>query len=494
MRARVQRGLVWKGVSSATLQGSRLVVGLLLAHLLTPHDYGVAGMAIVFASLVFVFSDLSFGAALVQRRELTEDDRSTVFWTSAAVGLVLTLCGIALSGPLASFYDEPQVRPLFAVMSLSFLVTSVASTQTALLTREMNFRALELRQIACAVVSAGVGITLAAMGYGPWAIIAQQVVSAFVSTTLLWFSSPWRPRLAYSFASLRSLGGYSWNVFGARLLFYLNRNADNLLVGRFLGAAALGAYSVAYNVMLLPFSQVSVPVQDVLFPAFSRLQDDRRTLASTWLRANRVIAAVTVPALVGLIVVAPDFVHVVLGERWHRATPVIQILAWVGLLQSLQGLNGSVLRAVDRTNLLFRYSLVVVTASLIAFVLGLHWGIVGVAAAYALSSTLVEPYYTWLTARSVDVSLRRFVGSLAGVAQASAVMLVAVTAVSLALTHLGISPAIRLLTVVFVGFVVYVPCCHWRTPELLEEFRRIRRARAARGVANLRPVAASDSR
>ena len=387
MRARVQRGLVWKGVSSATLQGSRLVVGLLLAHLLTPHDYGVAGMAIVFASLVFVFSDLSFGAALVQRRELTEDDRSTVFWTSAAVGLVLTLCGIALSGPLASFYDEPQVRPLFAVMSLSFLVTSVASTQTALLTREMNFRALELRQIACAVVSAGVGITLAAMGYGPWAIIAQQVVSAFVSTTLLWFSSPWRPRLAYSFASLRSLGGYSWNVFGARLLFYLNRNADNLLVGRFLGAAALGAYSVAYNVMLLPFSQVSVPVQDVLFPAFSRLQDDRRTLASTWLRANRVIAAVTVPALVGLIVVAPDFVHVVLGERWHRATPVIQILAWVGLLQSLQGLNGSVLRAVDRTNLLFRYSLVVVTASLIAFVLGLHWGIVGVAAAYALSST-----------------------------------------------------------------------------------------------------------
>ena len=160
-----------------------------------------------------------------------------------------------------------------------FVVASLGATQTALLTREMAFRALELRPMAGRPVGAAVGIALAA-GAGAWAIIAQQLTIVVVWTILIWRPRRWRPRFTFSMASLRDLGGFSGNVFGQRLVYYVHRNADNLLIGRFLGASALGVYALAYNVMLQPMSRIAGPVQEVLFPAFSRMQDDRERMAA----------------------------------------------------------------------------------------------------------------------------------------------------------------------------------------------------------------------
>ena len=265
-------------------------------------------------------------------------------------------------------------------------------------------------------------------------------------------------------------------MLGSRLLFYGNRNIDNLLIGRFLGPAALGAYAVSYNIMLAPLSQISLPLQDVLFPAMSRMQDDHERITRTWLRANRLVGALTIPGMLGLIVVAPEFVGIVLGPKWDAAVPVLQILAWVGLLQSLQGLNGTVLRAVDRTGTLLRYSFVVLVVSTISFVAGLPFGVVGVAAAYAISSTLVEPYYTWLTARSVSASLWTVARAFSGVVQAAVAMLAAVLAVRfLLLDGSGLPDGLRLLAMIATGVVVYLPCLAWRAPEVVAELRELRR-------------------
>jgi O-antigen/teichoic acid export membrane protein len=489
LRARVLNGLAWKFVSQLVLQGSRVVVAVVLARLLAPHDYGLAGMALVFATLVLVFSDLALGAALVQRRELSEADRSTVFWTGLGAGLAFTLIGVAISGPVADFYGQPEVQPLFAALSLSFVVTSLGTTQSALLTRELRFRSLELRMMAGTLAGAVVGIVAAARGYGAWAVIAQQLTLATVSTLLLWLVCPWRPRLTFSRASLRDLGGFSGNVFGQRLLYYLHLNADKVLIGRVLGPAALGAYSLAYNIMLVPFSRISVPIAEVLFPAFSRLQDQPQRMASAWIRASRFVGAISIPALAGLIGVAPDFVRVVLGEAWAPATPVLQILAWVGLLQSLQTLNGNILQALDRTGTLLRYSVVFFAANVAAFVLGLRWGIVGVAACYAVSSTLVEPIYTWVTARALGISPWSFPRAFSGVVQAALAMLACVLLARYALIEAGIGAGGRLPLLVLLGAAVYLPCCAWREPEMLAEVRRLtgarRRRRAAEGTPAL---------
>jgi O-antigen/teichoic acid export membrane protein len=489
LRARVFRGLAWKAASLFFRQFSRIVVAVVLARLLIPEDYGVAAMVLAFSSLVFIFSDLALGAALVQRRELSEEDRSTVFWTSVAFGTLFTLLGLGLAGPLAAFFGEPEVRPLFAVFSLSFLVTALGTTQTALLNREMDFKRLELRMMTATLAGAGIGIALAVAGFGAWALIGQQLAVATVSTALLWAVSPWRPRLVFSLASLRSMGRFGGNVFGTRVLFYVNRYADNVLIGRVLGSSALGFYALAYNVMLAPLSRIAAPVQEVLFPAFSLMQNERRRIATMWIRVNRLVGAVTIPTMLGLVAVAPDFVTVVLGEKWQEATVVIQILAWVGLLQSLQRLNSSILQALDRTGTLLRYSIVVVVASVTAFVAGLHWGIVGVAAGYAISSTLVEPMYAWLTARALGVPVWGFARSLAGVVQAAVVMLGAVLALRLFLVDQGVSAGPRLALVVAAGIAVFVPLCLWRQPEVLAELRRVRGGRdGAPGLAGAVPA------
>jgi O-antigen/teichoic acid export membrane protein len=224
-------------------------------------------------------------------------------------------------------------------------------------------------------------------------------------------------------------------------------------------------------VMLVPFGRIAVPLAEVLFPAFARLQRDREAIAAIWVRSGRLVAALSLPALAGLAVLAPEFVDVVLGHRWHGAVTVLRILTWVGFLQSLQTLNGPILQALDRTGLLFRYSVVFFLAHLAAFVIGLRWGVAGVAGAYAISTTIVEPLYFWLTARALEVSPFAFLRGLGGVIQAVAAMSVALLLARHALVGPTGSP-LRLLELVALGAAVYVPVVSWRSAELRAECRR----------------------
>jgi O-antigen/teichoic acid export membrane protein len=471
MGSRIRIGLAWKAGSQIILQISRMVVALVLARMLAPHDWGLAAMVLVFSGFVVVFTDSALGTALIQRRDLRAGDRSTVFWSSAAIGLLLTVGGIAFAGPLASFYGEPEIRPLFAALSVGFFISALGTTQSALFVRDLQFRLLELRAIAATMVGATAGIAVAVADYGAWAIVVQQLAEATTSTILLWHLSPWRPSATFSFASLRRLGGFAGNVFGENLLYQAGRNISALLLGRFLGAASVGTYALATNVILVPFSRIAGPLQQVFFPAFSRMSDDRARVADVWIRATRLVGAISIPSLVGLVIVAPDFVQVVLGPRWSDATVVIQILAWVGIIQSLQTLNGEVLLALDRSGWLLRFTMLWFAGSVAAFAIGVQWGIVGVAVSYAVATTLIEPVRTYLTTRALGISPFAIVRSLSGVAQATALMAIAVLAARMALVATDFPTAARLLVLVVLGAAVYLACCLWRAPEITLEIR-----------------------
>jgi O-antigen/teichoic acid export membrane protein len=469
--SRIRSGLAWKAGSQITLQISRMAVALVLARLLAPGDWGLAAMVLVFTGFVVVFTDSALGSALIQRQDLRDEDCSTVFWFSGGIGVVLMAGGIALAGPLASFYGEPEIKPLFMALSVGFLVSALGTTQSALFLRDMQFRVFELRAIAATIVGATAGIGIALAGFGPWAIIAQQLAEATTSTILLWILSPWRPSATFSTASLRRLGGFAGNVFGENVLYQAGRNLGALLLGRFLGPVSVGTYALATNVILVPFSRIAGPLQQVFFPAFSRMGDDRARMADVWIRATRLVAAISIPSLVGLVIVAPDFVAVVLGPKWSEAVPVIQILAWVGLIQSLQTLTGEVLLALNRSGTLLRFTALWFVATVTSFAIGLQWGVVGVAASYTVATYLVEPLRTWLTSRALGISPWRFVAALTGVAQASALMGATVLVARLALVSVGFPTAARLVVLVALGTVVYLGCVLWRAPELKREIR-----------------------
>lgn len=471
LRDQVARGLGWKLISAVSGQLTQSMVGIILARLLVPHDFGVAGMALVFSGFVSILTDVSLGAALIQRKLVTELDRSTVFWTTVAVGGVFAAGGVGVSPLVADFFSTPQVKPLVAALSIGFLVTAVAQTQSALLTREMKFRSLELRGIAANLAGAGAGIGLALAGFGPWAIVGQSLCSNAVSSALLWFVSPWRPRLVYSFASLRSLGSFGMKTFFSRILVYLNFQGDNLLVGRYLGSSPLGAYTVAYNVMYLPISRVTAPASNVLYTAFSRIQDDARRMGEAWLRVNLMTAALLVPASLGLAVVASDFVPVVFGQRWHAAAPVLEILSLGGVAQSLQMFNGPVYQAAGRPGLFLRFMIFSTTTTFGGFVIGVHWGLIGVAASFAIARNVVLVANTRLICRTVELDLWEVVRSYVRVVSLGVVMALVVLGLK-ETSFAGALPAgLRLVLLVAVGVAVYVSLILWRLPEIVRELQ-----------------------
>jgi O-antigen/teichoic acid export membrane protein len=469
LRSRVMRGVAWTTGAAVSVQASRLLFGLVLARLLTPHEYGIAGMALVFSTLILGVSDFGLGAGLVQRPAITEADRSTVFWTSLGIGVALAAAGVALAGPLASFFGEPEVRELFAAVSLVFVVTALGRAHAALLQRDMAFRVMSVRLMAATVVGGATGIVLAALGYGAWALVGMHVANGLTTTALMWLLLPWRPRFMFSPASLRDLGGFGFNVLGFKVLEYLQRNTDKVLVGRTLGSSSLGLYSVGYNFVVVPYIALLAALVDVLFPAMSRVQHDRERITAAWLRPAPLLVALCAPGMLGLAVVAPDFVAVLLGQQWLPAAPVIQVIAVAMAIHSITAFNSTVMTAMDRTGTVLRFTIVEVVVIVTALVIGLQWGIVGVAAGYLAAVTVMRVVLAWLTARTVGISLRASLAGMVGVLQAALVMTAAVWAARRGLVEADVPAALRLAAVPLIGALIYLPFCAWRCPELVRE-------------------------
>jgi O-antigen/teichoic acid export membrane protein len=397
----VARGVLWKAATRTVGSVTRLVVLIVLARLLTPEDYGLAGMAMVVTTFVMIFTDPALGAALVQRPTIDERDRSTVFWLAAAIGVTLTILGVVTSGLVADFFGEPEVQSLFAVTSLCFVLASVSVTPRALLLRKLAYRTLEIRDMISLVAAGAVAVAIAFAGFGPWAVVSNVVAYWVVSTVLIWFLVDWRPQRRFSAESVRNLGGFSLRILSAQSLSWGNENVDKGLVGRFLGASALGAYSLAYTAMLAPATVLGQPLYQSLSPAYSRIQEDKERLERAWLMSKRVSVAVVAPALVALLVLASEFVHVVLGERWDDAIVPLQLLCLGGVATSLTELNWAVLQSRGEASTMLRLTVLASVVTWAAFAGGLAWGIVGVAAFYAAAKWLLVIPATWITTRAL---------------------------------------------------------------------------------------------
>jgi O-antigen/teichoic acid export membrane protein len=476
---------------SIVTQVSRVVVAIVLARLLTPADYGLAAIAFVCTTFVLTLSDASLGKALVQQATIDELDRSTVFWATLGIGVLLTGGGVAVSGPLAHLFHQPKAQPLIAVLSISFILVSLQMTQASLFQRSMMFKATTVRLILSVAVGGAVGIGTALMGGGAWALIAQQLAVGATSAFLLWVLSPWRPKLMFSWSRLRSLGGFGFRVMGARLMDDVSSNADNALIGRFLGSAALGAYSVAYNLMTVPVVRLVLPIQETLFPAYARIQDDVSRVRQIWLRTTVVVTSVVAPAMVGLVVVAPDFIHVVLGSRWAATGPVVRILAPLAIAQSLAALASTTLLARGRAKTVFRFSVVNTILVVGAFVFGLQWGIIGVAAAFACVSIPMAGVLLYLAARALEGPVAELARALGGPLEATGAMAVAGLGAQWFLQSESISVGIRLPLVIAVAALVYVPACILRVGPVRSELRRFWRGRALASIAE--PARSADA-
>lgn len=399
------KGIGWVSFAQIIAQIIQFVVSAILARLLFPKDFGMVAMIIVFSNFLNVFQGLGMGSSLVQKKDLDNDHINSIFWIVAGLGLFLTILMISVSPIIAHFYKQPQLVKLSIALGTTFFIASLGIVPRSLFRREMQFKVLSLINIIGVSFAGLFAIFLAFKGFGVWSLIYRQIASVTLGTILLITIRKWKPTFSFQWSKIKMMFKFGINLTGASFTNYFKRNLDNLLIGKFLGAQPLGYYNFSYNIMLYPLGQISGVLSQVFFPAFSSIQDNLSRIREVYIKANFFISVITFPLMIGLFTLAPEFVKAVFGTKWINAIPIIRILSIVGLEQSIATTVGLVYLSTGRTDIMFKWNISSLAVVAAAFVIGLHWGIMGVAFAYliAVFCLMIPAFYIALSLINLNV-------------------------------------------------------------------------------------------
>jgi PST family polysaccharide transporter len=376
--------MIWSVIQQVGGQAATMVVFFVLAALLRPADFGLVGMAGAWLAVLNAFCETGFGAALIQRDHLREDHLGSTFGINVLVGALLTVLGVALSWPAAAYFNTPALQPVMAWLSAAFLLRAFGLTQAALVQRELEFRALAIRDLTANILGGVVGIGLALAGYGVWSLVIMTLVSSLVETVLLWRLAHWRPhRFEISREATADLWPYSSRMLGFNLFKAFAQNVDRLIIGPLLGVQALGVYTLAFRAVIYPVTTFVGAVGGYLFPKVARLQSDRPAVASVYRSVLVGIFNLVLPALVALAILTPALIPL-LGTRWHDAIPVIQVLTIAGLAQALMAPVGQIMKGLGRPGWLIWWSVALTLVTCITLLIGARWGLTGATLAYSL--------------------------------------------------------------------------------------------------------------
>jgi O-antigen/teichoic acid export membrane protein len=449
-------GTKWMAVSQAGRVIAQLLGMVVLARLLSPSDFGVAAMAWLVTGLAGIFHDCGTKAAVIQRRELPSALLDSVFWLNVGVGLAIAIL-IALLAPLiAVAMREPQLTGVLWLLALAFPIGSLGLVQQALLERASRFRSVAVIECGAALAGLAAGVLAALDGWGVYSLAYQAIVASIVLTAGVGAASTWRPAWRCSLALIREIAGFSGNLLGFDVFNYFARNMDTVLIGRFLGATELGYYNLAYRMMLWPLQNISWVAARALFPTLSRLQDDKPRLRQGYVRAAAAVFLLTAPLTLGLFVLREPFVLALLGERWLKVADLLFWLAPVSMLQSVGTLVVWLYISTGRTDLMFKFGVFYGVAVVCAIVLGLQWGVEGVAEAYCASALILFWPYLAVPFRLIGLSVPAFLRRLLPTFFTALLMALFVATVSEHLAVLVQAQWARLVLLATLGAALYV--------------------------------------
>ena len=413
LKGRSVRGGALSVIAQATQVLLQSISTVVLARLLTPTDFGLVAMVTAVTVIASGFADLGLTEATIQRKELTHQQVSTLFWINVAMGLFLTLLTAGMAPLLTRFYREPKLMGITLVASLSFLIGGLRGQHNALLKRQMRFKSVAIRDVTSYLLGVIVAVGLALRGAGYWAILALPLTANLSQMVMSWLMVRWRPGLPRLDPGIRTMVGFGGNVAVSYVIFNWVRTADNILIGRYWGAGPLGLYSRAFNLLTLAVSQISAPTSSVAIPALSRIQDDAELFVRYYLKIMNLIVWI-VGALFGfLFVAATPVIVLVLGAKWREAAPVFQILTISALGQVLLESTLWLLISQGRSARLLKLMLVLSPIMIGSFVLGLPFGIKGVAWSLSITLLCALPWILTFTFRNTNLTLSRLFEALA---------------------------------------------------------------------------------
>jgi PST family polysaccharide transporter len=469
LRQKAAKGVFWSVIQKWGRAIIQAFFFILLSRLLTPEAFGLVALATIFTDVVEIFLDQGTTAAVVQRTELEKGHLDTAFWISIGTSILLTVGGIASSGFVASLFEEPRLAPVLSWLSLSFITNALSTTQNAILQRNLAFKSLAARSLIATIVGGIVGFGMAIAGYGVWSLVGQELSRGLAAAIVLWGASDWRPGFNVSKKHYKELFSFGISVVGNNTLNVLVRRSDDLLIGYFLGPTLLGFYTIGYRLLLIIIRLVTTITTTVAFPAFSRLQDNPERMRRAFYNVTQYTSLLAFPVFIGMGVLAPELVPTLFGQQWIPSIPVMQVLALIGILQSVLFFNGNVIRASGKPAWEFGIMVLNTVFSVLGFLIAVRWGIVAVAASFVVVGYLLAPVSYAVVNRLIQINVGTYLRQFMAPLLSSLMMVAAILGLKFIFGPQDLNKYIELAIYIAGGALTYLLSIVWFAPSLFQQ-------------------------
>lgn len=364
-------GVGWSAIDSIARYGISFLVGIILARLLSPDEYGLIGILAIFINLFSVIVDGGFTNAIIRKQNATDEDYCTVFYSNFVISLFLAFILYVGADSIAYFFERPELKELTRVMSVIVIINALSIVQKAILTKQINFRLQTKISIISSISSGVVGITMAYRGFGVWALVAQQISNYLIATVLLWCFNRWLPKLIFSWQSFKDLWGFGWKLLVSGVLGSLSDDIYNAVIGKNFSPQSLGYYSRAHQFSTIFSNNITTIVSRVSFPVLSTLQNDPIRLKAGYQRVIRVTILPTFILMLGLAACAKPLIVCLIGEKWVTSSYYLQIICLYAMLNPLQALNLNAIQVVGRSDITLKLKIIKTIIALIPISLGI---------------------------------------------------------------------------------------------------------------------------
>jgi len=375
LKQKTVSGLLWSFVDTMAGQGITFVVGIILARLLTPREFGLIGMITVFIAVSESFINSGFSSALIRKKDCTDTDFSTVFFFNLAAGILFFLLLFFSAPAISGFFNEPELTAILQVLGIVLIIDSLTLIQRTILTKRIDFKLQARISVIASIGSGVVAITMAFYGFGVWALVAQRFVKQGLNSLFLWMWNRWRPLLVFSKESFKELFGFGSKLLVGGLIDTIYRNVYYLIIGKFFSAQELGFYTKADDFQRLPSQNINAIISRVSYPILSIIQSDIPRLKNNYRKLIRTIMFITFILMMGMAAVAEPLIHTLIGAKWEPAIIYLQMLCFVGMMYPLHALNLNMLLVLGRSDLLLKLEVIKKIIAIPTIVIGVFFGI-----------------------------------------------------------------------------------------------------------------------
>lgn len=400
---RTASGLKWSTIERFASQGISFAITIFIARILSPSDYGIIGMIMIFIEISGVFVGGGFGAALIRKQNRTDADLSTVFYYNIAVSLFFYLLLFLTAPFIAGFYKVPVLTSVVRIVGLNVIIGAFGAIQSTLLNIRIDFKTQTKISVISLLISGITGIVMALKGFGVWTLVTQSLLSTFISSVLLWFFVKWQPKRIFSKKSFGELFGFGSKLMFSGLLDTTYTNIYQVVIGRLFSTAELGFYTRARGLVQLPSSNITSVIQRVTFPVLSELQDDLAQLERNYRKLLRMSAFVIFPMMMLLFGVSKPLVQILLTDKWLPAVPYLQILCFSSMLYPIHAINLNLLQVKGRSDLFLKLEIIKKTITTIVLFATAPFGVLVMCYGIVFTSGVALIINTFYTGKLIQV-------------------------------------------------------------------------------------------